>query len=372
MMTLPAAVGEALDRLLGVDPADQGDVVDRLRALIGALNGTPPLEAQAVRTTAVRICTERQIPDARRFVDAAFAERPGPNGAKSDELQGQAVALADPEPWREPVDGAALLAELVRTFARFVALPEGAATAIALWILHAHAHTAAQVSPLLALTSPEKKCGKTTTLTLLGALVPRSLIASSISPAALFRVVERYRPALLVDEADTVFRDNDELRTLMNASHHRAAAVAVRTVGEAFEARTFSTWCPKAVALIGALPGTLEDRAILLRLRRRRPDEPAERLRLDRLAELEPLRRQAWRWAQERLDALRAADPLLPAALGDRAQDNWRPLVAIADLAGGPWPERARRAATLLSGGESEGDQAPAVQLLADVRDLFR
>jgi len=107
-------------------------------------------------------------------------------------------------------------------------------------------------------------------------------------------------------------------------------------------------------------------------MRRRAPSEAVERLRLDRLAELEPLRRQAARWAVDNLPALKVADPALPEELRDRARDNWRLLVAIAELAGGPWPARARKAAALLSGGTAEGTQAPAVQLLADLRDLFR
>src|SRR5207244_576472 len=126
--------------------------------------------------------------------------------------QGQAVTLSDPEPWPEPVDGADLLDALTRTFTRYVALVDGAATALALWTVHAHAHGAAPVSPLLALTSPEKRSAKTTMLTILGAVVPRPLTAASISPAAVFRAVERYAPTILLDEADTVFRVNDELR----------------------------------------------------------------------------------------------------------------------------------------------------------------
>ncbi len=58
-----------------------------------------------------------------------------------------------------------------------------------------------------------------------------------------------------------------------------------------------------------------------------------------------------------------------PSALNDRAADNWRPLLAIADTAGGEWPKRAREAACVLSG---EGhDSAENVNLLADIRDAF-
>ncbi len=96
-----------------------------------------------------------------------------------------------------------------------------------------------------------------------------------------------------------------------------------------------------------------------------------EKLRLDRLGDLEPLRRQAWRWARDHVEELRPKDPVVPDQLSDRDADNWRPLLAIADLVGDTWPERARKAALLLSGQSTEADQAPAIQLLADLRELF-
>jgi uncharacterized protein DUF3631 len=352
-----------------------GDVEASLRRLRVELEPLDPLQRELARSAATRLLGDRGITDARRLVLSALADlgTNGHAGRSVAEPQGHSVALADPAPWPDPVVGAELLEELAQTFARYIALPEGGATVLALWTLHAHGHAAAAVSPLLALTSPERRCGKSTTLTLLSALVPRPLPASSISPAALFRAVERYRPTLLLDEADAVFGPNgsEDLRVMVNASHARAGAVVIRTAGEDFEPRTFSTWCPKGIALIGELPGTLADRAVVLRMRRRRPDEAVAKLRLDRLQELEPLRRQAWRWAQDELAALRGADPPVPEELHDRAADNWRPLLAIADVCSGPWPERARVAARLLSGVSADDQGAPAAQLLADVRDLF-
>ena len=95
-----------------------------------------------------------------------------------------------------------------------------------------------------------------------------------MTAAALFRAVEQFRPTLLVDEADTFLRDRDDLRGVLNSGHLRASAVVVRTVGDEHEARLFSTWAPKAVALIGTLPDTLADRSIILSMRR--PVDPAE------------------------------------------------------------------------------------------------
>jgi hypothetical protein len=60
----------------------------------------------------------------------------------------------------------------------------------------------------------------------------------------------------------------------------------------------------------------------------------------------------------------------MPEALNDRARDNWRPLLAIADLAGGTWPGRAREAACLLSGEDHESTSSN-VDLLIDIKKAF-
>ena len=110
--------------------------------------------------------------------------------------------LADTEPWPEPVDGAAVLDDVAKTFSRFIALPDGAADALALWTAHAHVYDAFVHTPRLNLFSPEKGCGKTTLLDVLAVLTPRSLRTESVTPAVLFRLVEAHRPTLLLDEVD--------------------------------------------------------------------------------------------------------------------------------------------------------------------------
>lgn len=285
--------------------------------------------------------------------------------------QGTSLNLEDPEPWPERVYGPPLLEELAEVFTTYLALPDGAAVVLTLWTLHAHAHDAFPLSPVLAITSPEKRCGKTTLLELLSVLVPRPLPASNLTPAVVFRAVERWRPTLLVDEGDTFLKRGSELRGVLNSGHQRSMAHVPRCVGDENEVRQFRTWAPKAVALIGQLPDTLADRSIEVRMRRRAPDEEVASLRRDQLErEAESIRRRAWRWAQEHMDALTTADPNVPGELNDREQHNWRPLLAIADRAGGPWPERARGAAERLSG-DRQDDRSLGTQLLADVREIL-
>ena len=294
------------------------------------------------------------------------ARRPESN---ENESGGTAVLFADVEPWPNVVDGAELLQSLADAFRRFLALPKFAAEAMAFWVLHAHAHAAAQISPILAFASPEKRCGKTTALALLQRVVPRPLPASNITGAALFRSVEKWCPTILIDEADTFLRDSDELRGILNSGHNQAQAIVIRTAGEDHEPRAFRTWAPKAIALIGTLPPTLEDRAVVIQMRRRRPDETVDRIRGDHDHGLSTLGRQCARWVADNTEALRDEDPGLPKTLNDRAADNWRALVAIADVAGGDWPAIARKAAEALTPAEDE--TSIGALLLADIRDTF-
>ncbi len=330
--------------------------LDRLAAL-------PVLEYEKVREAEAKALGVRVL-----ILDGLVAQRRREikAQAKGNGLDGEL------EPWPDPVDGAALLGAFRDTIRAHVVLPEHEAEATALWAVFAHTHDAFTTSPILAVESPQKRCGKTTLLTVLGLLCPRRLPAASITPAATFRVIEVARPTLMIDEGDTFLRDNEELRGVLNSGHFRYSAYVWRCVGEDAEPTRFSTWCPKAIALIGELPATLQDRSIVLRLRRKLPTERVKRFRADRTDALQELARQAARWAEDNLDALRRADPNVPVPLNDRAADNWRPLLAIADRVAPPWPELARRAALALSGlSEQEDEQTVAVQLLADCRQVF-
>jgi putative DNA primase/helicase len=302
-------------------------------------------------------------------LDKEVARARGQADAGDSEDPGVTAFLVDPEPWPDAVPGGALLDRLTEMASAHLVLPSGAAETFALWVLHAHAHDCFGISPVLGITSPTPECGKTTLLALIGALVPRACPASNITVAALFRAVEKWRPTLLIDEADTFLRNSDELRGVLNSGHHRATAYVIRTTGDDHEPKRFRTWAPKAVALIGKLPATLASRAIHIELRRKTAAERVEPLRLDRLDYLEPLRRQAARWAADHAIRLNAADPEVPETISGRAADNWRPLFAIADVAGDDWPARARRIAEKFGGART--DQTAGIMLLEDVQRIF-
>ncbi len=275
------------------------------------------------------------------------------------------------EPWHDPVDGAQLLSEVKTAIRRFCILPEFSDTIIAMWVLHAWTHDAADISPILAFVSPEKRCGKTTALSIVGALVPKPMHAVNISTSVLFRVIEKHQPTLLIDEGDTFLATNDELRGIINGGHNRLSAYVWRSVGDDFDPCRFKVWAPKCIAMIGKLPDTLEDRALVVPLRRKKAGEKVERFRADRVNDFLDLRRKCQRWANDNIDLLCKDDPQVPDELDDRAQDNARAICAIADLAGGDWPETVRAALVGLAEQNEEESQSPGVLLLRDIAEIL-
>jgi len=287
-------------------------------------------------------------------------------------IRSESMELFAPiEPWDEPVDGDALLDEIVTSILRHVVLQTGAADAVALWILHAHAHDTADISPILTFKSPLEECGKSTALTgLVAPMVPRALTGSNITSSVVFRAIEKWRPTLILDEADTYVRNNEELRGVLDSGHSRRTAYVLRNVGEGtnMEPQCFSTWAPKAVGLIGDMPRTLTSRSITLPMRRMTMTDTIEPIPVDGL-DLSDIRSRAARWARDSANALRVARPDMPASLVGRRADNWKHLLAIADLAGGEWPARARNAAEILSARSSSS--AAGIMLLEDIKVIF-
>src|SRR5438876_7196416 len=166
------------------------------------------------------------------------------------------------EPWPEPVDGVMLLDQLGGILKRMVVLPEWAPEALSLFDLHTYAFQLRDISTYVGVESPEKRCGKTTLLGVLGKLVSRPVMAANISAPAFFRVIEEMRPTLLIDEADTFLQGSDELRGILNAGYSKKTAFVWRATSEGprdngttglqdhgepgpgTRVARFSCWCP--------------------------------------------------------------------------------------------------------------------------------
>jgi Protein of unknown function (DUF3631) len=277
-------------------------------------------------------------------------------------------------------EGAALLEDVRRFLGRFVIYPsEHAHVAHVFWIAHAHLMDAWESTPRIAFLSPEPASGKTRSMEVSELLVPDPVAAVNVTPAYLFRKVggEDGPPTILFDEIDTVFgakaKEHEELRALLNSGHRRGA-VAGRCVvrGATVMTEEISSYSAVALAGLGWLPDTILSRSVIVRMRRRTPDERIEPFRRRVHAPIgEDLRRRLAGWAATILDEATAARPEMPVGVDDRDADIWEPLLAVADIAGGEWSKRVRAAAVALVAVAREVEPSLNIRLLADLRTIF-
>ena len=306
----------------------------------------------------------------RPYLDMLYRSSHPEKKLEGAEQQGSGIAFNDPSLWPDAVNADALFQDIEKMIRRFVVLPDDALVAVILCTALSYVHDSFMISPILCLSSPEKRCGKSTLLSVMRRLVARPLPTVNVSPAALFRAVEKYRPTLLIDEGDRFLRGDEENVGLLNSGHLRPMASVLRCVGDDQEPRSFSTWAPKCIALIGALTGTLQDRTIIVSMERKGVEEKTDRLREDaKDNSFASLRSRLFRWATDVGSRLGSYETEPPDELDDRAADNWRVLLTIAQAAGGDWPSKARLAAVHLSGDRDEPDFG--TQLLSDIMMIF-
>jgi hypothetical protein len=275
----------------------------------------------------------------------------------------------------EPESGAALLDGVRAVLTRYVVFPDAAsADAYTLWLAATHAQDAWEHATRFVFNSPIRRCGKTRAQEVGRELAHNPICTTNISVAAFVRSIdEKDPPTLFIDEADTIFGKSkaegaEDLRGIVNTGHSRGWPymrwnVTSRTREE----------CPTfAMALLGGignLPDTIEDRAVVVAMRRRARHEQVNPFRRRRaVPELHELRERVHAWVRS-LDDLGTYEPALP--VEDRDADKWEPLVAIADAAGGHWPETARDACRVMCEA-AEDENATAVRVLADVWAVFR
>ncbi|MEV6005807.1 DUF3631 domain-containing protein [Streptomyces sp. NPDC051976] len=311
---------------------------------------------------------------------------PGQPGSTAGHGPDPAAVPTDARPLAEPPtaldwgpgEGSRLLGELRSQIARFVILPsQYALDAATLWVAATHLQPAWQHAPRLAVVGPAKRCGKSRLLDVLTETVHEPMLTVNTSPAAVFRSIGDQPPTLLVDEADTIFgsvkvaEKNEELRGLLNAGHQRNRYVT-RVVGNDHTPHRFATFAMAALAGIGDLPDTIMDRSVVIRMRRRAEGERVHPFRSKRdTPALHALRGRIVSWAGPLVDAAADLEPEMP--VEDRAADTWEPLVIVADLAGGPWPDLARQACARMVAAEAqaEEDNPGGARVLADIRRIF-
>lgn len=296
----------------------------------------------------------------------------GPEGTDGPSHPGGSAVSGD----QAVSEGAELLSELREAIGQYVVLPSDAAlTAVTLWVAATHLQQVLQHAPRLAVVGPTKGCGKSRLLDVITETVHRPMITVNTSPAVVYRVIGKNPPTLLVDEADTIFGpkagDKEDLRGLLNAGHQRNRP-AWRISGPEHKPTQFPTFAMAALAGIGNLPDTIMDRAIVIRMQKRKAGEKIAQFRSrTSVPALHRLRDRLAAWLTPLLDTAAEHIPRMP--VEDRAADTWEPLVLAADLAGGQWPALARAACSAMTRYEADQDEETALKtrLLRDIRHIF-
>ena len=328
---------------------------------------------QLVAASLYGVAAEVKVLDLPGAKDAAEWFGLGHTAAELDDLA-RAAELWNPT-WGTLAD---LLEQVAQFLRAFVVMSEHQASAAALWTAHTYTYRASDTTPYLSLRSAEKRSGKSRLLEVLDLLAHEPLRTENISVAALAHSLDG-GCTLLLDEVDTIFKatgggeTQEMLRGVLDAGY-RAGGYYVRMAGQgaSMHPQRFDCFGPKALAGIGRLPGTLDDRSIIIILKRRIRSETMRRLRMrEAREEAAPMCERLAAWGANAFPPLQAARPAIPDELDDRAQDSWEPLLAIADLAGGEWPTRARAAALDLSAGMDIEDDTAGVRLLADLQTIF-
>jgi putative DNA primase/helicase len=348
----------------GIADIGKATTIDEVYDLLARM--TPPtgaLEQARIRDHLLK-AIGKKLSSATKAVDAWLRTGSEPEDA------GQEWDFTDPLPSDADIDGVGLLDEIVDLIRRFVVLEPEQYDAVTLWVTHCYYTNtpSLRISPLLFLTSPQKRCSKTNLLGIIRYLVPRALPTSNITGPTIFRSIEKWHPTLLVDEADSFIGMNEDLRGILNSGHTRDTAFSIRSVGDNNEPKVFSTWAAKALAAIKHMPDTIEDRSLIVRMRRRLRTEAIEPFDTEviKVAGAD-LAGRLQRWTMDHPLIHNRAQHL---ALHDRARDNWSPLLGIAGAAGGDWPARAARAAVALSATELEDGDVGSL-LLADIAVIF-
>ena len=280
--------------------------------------------------------------------------------------------VVDIEPYAEPVADIALLADQIsQILDDHIACTDAVKTAATLWIILTWVIPVSHILPIAWINAPERRCGKSTLLTLISRMSKRSLSTSNITGSALFRSIESYKPTLFIDEIDTFINDNEGIRGVLNAGHSRDNPYIIRCVGDDNEPTAFNVYGAKAISGIGKIPSTLIDRSIPLTLRRKMKSETKKRVRDLPEDVTNTIQSKLARWSDDNMLAVKAAMPVLPVTLNDRAQDNWQILFKIAMLLGEEWLEKAHKSCMEISGIEND-ELSLSEQLLADIQTIFK
>jgi hypothetical protein len=302
--------------------------------------------------------------------------RPKPPGAE-DPSAVDGYTEPEDEPWSGPIPELShILDSAVAAMPRFLLAPQAYYDVMTLWAAASYLVQseliALPIMPQLSFQSAGPESGKSTGLEITATLSYRGRLRSSYTAATVFRRISAEQSTMCLVDLHTVLTDpRSELHQVVKACHRRAEATVDRTEehsGGSRYIKAYRCWAALAWASIGPLFEEMQGRAIILPLRPALPHESRELAHSSpsRCPELIDARRQLAVWA---LGVATPLDPVIPEPLYSRIADNWRPLVAIAEMAKGDWPVRVAAAIEELR--QIEHRPPYMTRLLTAIRDAF-
>lgn len=263
--------------------------------------------------------------------------------------------------------------DLVKTY---VVISDHSALAVSLWCFLTWCYKEFDRCPLLLINAPEKACGKTQLLKIVGKMTFRPLETANVTMAALFRVVDEYGPTMLIDEADTFMNGRGEMAGIINSGYESDGYVLrsdTDTKGN-ISPCSYKVYGPKVLAGIGLerhLPDATMSRGIQVPMKRKTKADTVQRLRSADPQHFAFVRTGILRFVLDNQDALANTTLELPEQLGDRQQDCWEPLLIIAHCLGPKWYAKAVEAALAICA-ETEPPKSSSNQLLEDTREVLQ
>lgn len=331
------------------------------------------LEAITVALLAENATFAPPLPEAKVQTVAADIVKRYPAG----EPNAPVVSILPP---MTPEDAARITGELLETcrvwIRRYIVVSEEQAVIMAAWSLHTYVFDAAETTPYIHITAPERACGKSRLMEALEALAAAPIRSGGMTAAALVRCIDAKTPTIFLDEMDAQLGGDKEyveaLRGILNEGF-RMGGIFYKCVGKNFDLKGFSVYCPKCFAGIGQLPDTVSSRSIVIEMRRKLPGEAVEPFRQNAVkAAAGPIREALGAWAARgSVVLLREIKPAAIASLSDRQNDIAEPLLCIAQLAGDGWLQRLTGALQTIFKAAGTADTSSGATLLADIRAVF-
>ncbi len=286
------------------------------------------------------------------------------------QLDKVASIVQDTEPHPYPVNANELAHEILELVNNHIACNPAIAVTVTIWIFFSWCVEVAYIAPIAWINAPMPRCGKTQLATLMGKMCKKPIMASSISPPALFRTIERYKPTFIIDEADSFFNGNVDLKNIINCGFSRDNPFVWRCVGDNNEPMPFDVFGAKVISGIGKLAPTVMDRSISLTLRRALPNERKQKVKNLPKATIETIKAKLARWTDDNIDTVAKAKPILPEHVYNREFDTWEILFQIADTLGDDWLQLITNACLFIT--QSEPKQ-PSIneELLSDIKAVF-